>query len=84
MLTTDFTGTYDYEKEEAEHAANYILEDIACGYLDLEDIQAKVDKERVYWKKCIPEAFEEFDKYFLEFIKNGMESALKSRSEAQQ
>ena len=84
MLSTDFTGTYDYEKEEADHAANYILEDIACGYLEHQQLQARVEKERAHWKKCIPETFDEFDKCFLDFIKNGMDSALKSRDEAQQ
>ena len=30
-LTTDFTGTYDYEEYEARQAADYILEHLACG-----------------------------------------------------
>ena len=31
MLTTDFTGTYDYEQNEAFNAANYILESLHDG-----------------------------------------------------
>ena len=37
MLTTDFTGTYDYEMEEAHHAAQYIIEDYADGYIESSD-----------------------------------------------
>lgn len=68
MLTTDFTGTYDYEKEEAEYAARYILDDFLDGTISFEEMEERIMKERVHWKKCIPETFEEFDKYFLAFI----------------
>ena len=78
MLTTDFTGTYDYEKEEAEHAANYLLEDLACGYTKPEEFELKLLNERVHWRKCLPDTFEDFDKHFREAVKNGLENALKS------
>ena len=78
MLTTDFTGTYDYEKEEAEHAAAGLLEDLACGYTKPEDFELRLLKERAHWRKCLPDTFEDFDKHFREAIKNGLENALKS------
>lgn len=69
MLTTDFSGTYDYEKEEAAYAAQSIIEDIEDGYLQPDDIPQRIEKERIHWKRCIPETFEEWDTYFLSFLK---------------
>ena len=77
MKTTDFTGTYDYEQDEADHAADYILEDIYCGYLAHHEISARIEKERMHWKKCIPETFEDWDRHFLAAISKGMAHALK-------
>ena len=74
MKTIDFSGTYDYELEEAQYAANYLLEDLADGYCSLEEFYIKVERERIHWKKCIPDTFDEFDKYFTEEIKKGLES----------
>lgn len=78
MLTSDFTGIYDYEKEEAEHAAAGLLEDLACGYTNPEDFELRLLKERAHWRKYLPDTFEDFDKHFREAIKNGLENALKS------
>lgn len=83
MLTTDFTGTYDYEKEEAEYAAAYLLEDLACGYTKPEYFELQILKELAHWRKCLPDTFEDFNKHFREAIKNGLENAVqkaKSRS----
>lgn len=78
MLTTDFSGDYDYEKEEAVHAANYILEDLYAGYLTFEELPERIQKERAYWKKCIPETFDDFNKYFTEEINKGIEGLHKT------
>ena len=77
MLTTDFTGTYDYEKEEAEHAADFILDDLYDGYITPEELPARLLKELTHWKKCIPDTFEEFEKHFNARIESGLDHALK-------
>jgi hypothetical protein len=76
MLTTDFTGTYDYEKTEAEHAANSLLDDLACGYCTPEGFDFKVTKEQAHWKKYLPDTFDDFNTHFLAAIKTGYASAL--------
>lgn len=78
MLTTDFSGTYDYEKEEAIHAAGFILEDLACGYITPEELPDRVNKELAHWKKCIPETFDDFLRHFTAAIDSGKESAIAS------
>jgi len=77
MLTTDFTGTYDYEREEAKHAASYILDDVYDGYINPEELPFTLEKERQHWKKHLPDTFEDFDKHFIKFISEGLEHALK-------
>ena len=77
MLTTDFTGTYDYEQEEAKHAASYILNELYDGEITPEQLPLKLEKERQHWKKHLPDTFEEFDKHFIKFISEGLEHALK-------
>jgi len=72
MLTTDFTGKYDYEKEEAEHASQYILDDLQDGYLTFDELPERIMKERLHWKKCLPETFNNFDSYFLKAIELGL------------
>ena len=70
MLTTDFTGTYDYEMEEAHHAAQYIVEDYTDGYIESSDeLHHRINKERMHWKKCLPETFEDFDKHFIAYLR---------------
>jgi hypothetical protein len=70
MLTTDFTGTYDYEMEEAHHAAQYIIEDYTDGYIESSDeLHRRINKERMHWKKCLPETFEDFDKHFIAYLR---------------
>ena len=77
MLTTDFTGTYDYEQEEAKHAASYILNELYDGEITPEQLPLKLEKERQHWKKHLPDTFEDFDKHFTQFISEGLEHALK-------
>lgn len=76
MLTTDFTGTYDYEKEEAEHAANSLLDDLALAYCTPEEFDFRITKEQIHWKKCLPETFDDFNKHFLATIESGYAKAL--------
>lgn len=77
MLTSDFSGTYDYEKEEAQHAAQFLLDDIFDGYLSHEEVPAKIEKERQHWKKCLPDTFEDWDRHFTAAIESGLNHALK-------
>ena len=65
MLTTDFTGSYDHEKEEAEYAARTLLEDLHDGFNTPEQHAAAIVKELEHWKKCLtPEGFDDFSKHF--------------------
>lgn len=77
MLTTDFSGTYDYEKEEAQHAAQFLLDDIYDGLLSHEELPAKIEKERQHWKKCLPDTFDDWDRHFTATIESGLAHALK-------
>ena len=76
MLTTDFTGTYDYEKDEALNAANYILESLHDGEISPGTLSAALLKERQHWKKHLPDTFEDFDKHFNARINAGLPAAL--------
>ena len=55
MLTTDFTGTYDYERGEAWEKAQYFLEFIIPDSTPSE-IAADVAKEAAHWAKCLDAA----------------------------
>ncbi len=72
MLTTDFSGTYDYEREEGEHAAQCILGDLYDGYLDYSDLPEKMLKERQHWKKCLPDTFDDWNKHFTDTIEKAL------------
>ena len=76
MLTTDFTGTYDYEQDEALHAANYILESLHDGEITPGKLPAALLKERQHWKKHLPNTFEDFDKHFNARINAGLPAAI--------
>jgi hypothetical protein len=76
MLTNDFTGTYDYEKTEAELAANYLLDDLAFAYCNPEEFDFRITKEQIHWKKCLPDTFDDFNKHFLAAIQAGYANAL--------
>ena len=77
MLTTDFTGTYDYEKEEAQYAAQYLLDLLNDADITPEELPEKINKELAHWKKCLPDTFDEFAQHFNAFIQSGLEHALK-------
>lgn len=68
MITTDFSGTYDYEKEEAENEAASILADKADGYYRSEpEYQAAVGKILAHWGKVFsgePESLADFTRHF--------------------
>lgn len=76
MLTTDFTGTYDYEKTEALHAADYILESLHDGEISPATLPDVLLRERQHWKKYIPDTFEDFDKHFNARINAGLPAAI--------
>jgi hypothetical protein len=76
MLTTDFIGTYDYEKEEALNAANYILESLHDGEISPSTLPATLLKECQHWKKHLPDTFEDFYKHFNARINAGLPAAL--------
>lgn len=67
MLTTDFSGTYDYEKTEAESEAEYLLEGLAEGYYSPEQFEQAKAKTVSRWAKVFakePESLAEFLQYF--------------------
>ena len=69
-LTTDFSGTYDYEQTEAKHCAEALIEDLESGYYDHEEFLNACMKERQHWKKTYSLGFEEWDKYFTQYIED--------------
>jgi hypothetical protein len=76
MLITDFTGIYDYEKEEALHAANYILESLHDGNITPGTLPAAILKERQHWRKYLPDTFNDFDRHFNAQINAGLPAAI--------
>lgn len=76
MLTTDFTGTYDYEKTEATYAANHILESLYDGDISPAMLPAALLSERMHWKRHLPDTFEDFDNHFNARINAGLPAAL--------
>lgn len=53
-LTTDFTGTYDYEREEAKLIARSYCQDLECGYYEnIDQYQQDIIKERNHWLKIL-------------------------------
>jgi len=76
MLTTDFTGAYNYEKEEAVNAANYILESLYDGEITPATLPAALLSERTHWKKYLPDTFEDFDTHFNSRIIAGLPAAI--------
>lgn len=69
METIDFTGTYDYEKTEAEAEAEHYLHLIAEAGQDEQElayIARNMAKLSTHWGKVLetPEQLEEFCQYF--------------------
>ena len=66
-LTTDFSGTYDYEREEARDVADTICEDLRDGYFrDADEYHQRLIRERAHWAKvrdfCMADFADEFNK----------------------
>jgi hypothetical protein len=77
MLTTDFSGTYDYEKDEAESEADTLLADLADGYYSPDQFEAAKTKTLAHWTKVFrgePESLAEFSKYFNERLAYGLDT----------
>ena len=59
MQTTDFTGTYDYEREEAQHIAQSMMEDETSGYQAI--TPERIAKELAHWQVCLcPQGYMDF------------------------
>ena len=76
MLTTDITGTYDYEETEAMHAASYILGLLHDGEITPATLPEALLNELTHWKKHLPDTFEDFYKYFNKEINAGLPRAI--------
>lgn len=50
-LTTDFSGTYDYEASEANGEFDYLME-IEADYTK-EEMQVKIEKLQIHWIKVL-------------------------------
>lgn len=72
-LVTDISGTYDYEREEAEHAARNILDDIAEEYLEPHNVPATIERTLARWKTTLENvgSFAEFEQHFLAALRVG-------------
>lgn len=55
MLTTDFTGTYEYEREEARYAAQYFTETIIPESTP-EECVAYTAKIAAHWSRVLDPA----------------------------
>ena len=76
-LTTDFTGTYDYEREEAEHVASLLLEDLNSGYYTKDQFNAACKKELSHRGNVFKDdidSMESFKKHFDAAISIGAKS----------
>jgi len=51
MQTTDFTGSYDYEREEAQYVAQTMIDDAESGYQAI--TPELIAKELAHWQKCL-------------------------------
>lgn len=73
MQTTDCTGAYDYEKEEAQHEAQTMLADLAEGYYTPEQFEAAKARTLAHWAAALhdngnPNSFAEFKAEFEKII----------------
>lgn len=73
MITTDFSGTYDYEKEEAEAVAGGLLEDLRGGYYTADQFANACQKEAAHWQRALggkdSESYKDFARHFNAVIK---------------
>ena len=74
MMTTDLTGTYYYEKSEADHAATYILEGIAEGEYAPDELPKLITKALARWATALggenSESFQDFKRHFMAAFEN--------------
>lgn len=74
MMTTDLTGTYDYEKAEADHAAAYVLEGIAEGEYAPGELPKLITEELAHWAAALggenSESFQDFKRHFMAALEN--------------
>ena len=69
MKTTDFSGTYDYEREEAKAVATRIIEDLNEGYYNMDQFHQAVIKERAHWSRILSdEGMKDFTDEFNKII----------------
>lgn len=77
MQTADFTGTYDYEKEEALCEANYLIDQVEDGSITIDRLSLEIERARAHWRKSLgdPQSFADFDAHFTATLNAYMESA---------
>lgn len=64
-MTTDFTGTYDYEREEARGVAESYIEGLREGYYrDIDEYHRAVIHERKHWLKMRDFSMDDFSAEF--------------------
>ena len=69
MQTTDFTGSYDYEKAEALHAAEVLRDDLEFGSIESHEVAAYVERVLSKWQATLPaDSFAEFKSCYLSAI----------------
>ena len=66
MQTTDFTGSYDYEKAEALHAAEVLRDDLEFGSIEPHEVAAYVERVLEKWQASLSaDSFAEFKTHYL-------------------
>ena len=73
MKTTDFTGEYDYEKEEAYNEADYLIENFIEGVYSEISFQNAIRKVMEHWKIVLDnDSYEDFVSHFnARFVERG-------------
>lgn len=65
MKTSDCTGSYDYERSEAQTAGEELLADLCSGYYSPEQFEQAIERERTHWAKILtPEGMADFTDEF--------------------
>lgn len=66
MRTTDFTGSYDYEKAEALHAAEVLRDDLEFGSIEPHEVEAYIEQVLAKWQASLSaDSFAEFKTHYL-------------------
>ena len=61
-MPSDFTGSCDYEKEEADNEYSEFIRYLD-EYSDKEN-KERVEKLAIYWQKVLPETFDDFKEHW--------------------